>query len=122
MTPSTSPAERRRREIERFRGREVTHPELGRQILERLVEDLGELAVVETMPKFEGRQITMVLVPGRAAEAGAEAESDDDSGPQTGAPQAAALDEDEMTEELATADPVAAEDEKSADPFPADEE
>jgi len=49
----------------RFRGREVTHPELGRQILQRLVDDLGERAVVEVMPKLEGRQITMVLGPGR---------------------------------------------------------
>lgn len=50
----------------RFRGREVTHPELGRVILQRLIDDVGERAVVEVMPKMEGRQITMVLGPGRA--------------------------------------------------------
>lgn len=49
----------------RFRGREVTHPELGREILQRLIDDLGERAVVEVMPKLEGRQITMVLAPGK---------------------------------------------------------
>jgi len=49
----------------RFRGRELSHPELGRDILQRLVDDLGEQAVVEIMPKLEGRQITMVLAPGR---------------------------------------------------------
>ena len=49
----------------RFRGRELSHPELGREILERLVTDMGEMAVVEVMPKLEGRQITMVLGPGK---------------------------------------------------------
>ena len=47
----------------RFRGREVTHPELGREILERLLEEVGELAVVETVPRLDGRQMTMVLAP-----------------------------------------------------------
>ena len=60
----------------RFRGREVTHPELGREILDRLVSDLGELAVVEVYPKMEGRQITMVLGPGKAPD---EAEADGDA-------------------------------------------
>jgi len=108
----------------RFRGREVTHPELGRQILERLMEDLGELAVVETMPKFEGRQITMVLGPGKAPEAEvveADAEAEEVGAAQERAPQEAALEE-TVTEEVAAAEPAAAEDEKSAEPLPADEE
>lgn len=49
----------------RFRGREVTHPEIGRGILEQLVTEIGELGTVETMPRLEGRQITMVLAPVR---------------------------------------------------------
>lgn len=47
----------------RFRGREMSHPELGIQLLERMIKDLGELAVVEQRPKFEGRQIVMLLGP-----------------------------------------------------------
>ncbi len=49
----------------RFRGREVTHPELGRDILERLVDSVEGLGVVETMPRLDGRQMTMVLAPVR---------------------------------------------------------
>ncbi len=45
----------------RFRGREVTHPELGRNILVRLAEAVEEVGTVETMPRLEGRQMTMVL-------------------------------------------------------------
>jgi translation initiation factor IF-3 len=48
-----------------FRGREMAHTDLGRRILDRLVDDLGELAVVETMPKQEGRNMTMVIAPTR---------------------------------------------------------
>ena len=46
-----------------FRGREVTHPEIGRQILERLTGDLEEYAVVERPPKLEGYNMTMILSP-----------------------------------------------------------
>ncbi len=49
----------------RFRGREVTHPEIGREILDRLVEAIGDLGVVESSPRMEGRQITMVLAPSK---------------------------------------------------------
>lgn len=47
----------------RFRGREMTHPELGMQLLDKMIKELGEAAVVEQFPKFEGRQIVMVLGP-----------------------------------------------------------
>ena len=46
-----------------FRGREVTHPELGREILQRLAEQVEGRGTVETMPRLEGRQMTMVLAP-----------------------------------------------------------
>jgi translation initiation factor IF-3 len=49
----------------RFRGREVTHPELGREILDRLVDQVADLGVVETRPRLDGRQMTMVLAPNR---------------------------------------------------------
>ncbi len=46
-----------------FRGREVFHPELGSKILDAVIEQLGELAKVETMARLEGRNMTMVLAP-----------------------------------------------------------
>ena len=46
-----------------FRGREVTHPELGRVICDRAAERLAELAVVEKPAKMEGRNMTQILVP-----------------------------------------------------------
>jgi translation initiation factor IF-3 len=46
-----------------FRGRQVTHPELGLQVLERVAGDLQDVAKVETQPSFEGRQMSMVLAP-----------------------------------------------------------
>jgi translation initiation factor IF-3 len=47
----------------RFRGREMVHQELGHQLLERLREDLNLLAKVESHPRMEGRQMTMVVAP-----------------------------------------------------------
>ena len=44
-----------------FRGREMAHPEIGRRILERLVEDLAEVATPETMPRMEGNQMHTIL-------------------------------------------------------------
>ena len=45
----------------RFRGREVTHPEIGKAILDSLLSEVGHLGTVESGPKLEGRQMTMVL-------------------------------------------------------------
>jgi len=47
----------------RFRGREITHQELGLALLKRVEADLQEYAVVEQFPKMEGRQMVMVLSP-----------------------------------------------------------
>lgn len=49
----------------RFRGREQERPEYGRELLDRLVEELGERATVEQNPMMEGRNMTMVLAPTR---------------------------------------------------------
>ena len=49
-----------------FRGREVTHPERGVMILDRLAEELSELAVVEQRPLQDGRNMTMMLGPSKA--------------------------------------------------------
>jgi translation initiation factor IF-3 len=46
-----------------FRGREMAHTELGRKLLDRLTEDLKELATVETFPKLDGRNMVMVVAP-----------------------------------------------------------
>jgi len=47
----------------RFRGREMAHREIGSRLLERVRNDLEELATVEQFPKMEGRQMIMVLAP-----------------------------------------------------------
>ena len=47
----------------RFRGREITHQELGLALLKRVEADLKEHAVVEQFPKMEGRQMVMILGP-----------------------------------------------------------
>ncbi len=53
-----------------FRGREVTHPERGTAILDRLAEELSELGVVEQRPMQEGRNMTMLMAPSKAVLAG----------------------------------------------------
>jgi translation initiation factor IF-3 len=47
----------------RFRGREMAHQELGGKILDRVREDMDDVAKVEQFPKMEGRQMTMVISP-----------------------------------------------------------
>jgi len=49
----------------RFRGREMAHQELGIKLLERVRGDLDDLAVIESMPRLEGRQMVMVIAPRR---------------------------------------------------------
>jgi len=46
-----------------FRGRELTHPQLGRELLERMALVVQEIAAVEKNPKLEGRNMTMILSP-----------------------------------------------------------
>ena len=66
----------------RFRGREITHQELGLALLNRIRDELGDLIIVEQFPKLEGRQMIMMIAPSRkkvaakpAAEAAAPAAS-----------------------------------------------
>ena len=49
----------------RFRGREMAHQELGRDMLERIRDDMAEETVVEQFPKMEGRQMVMLISPRR---------------------------------------------------------
>jgi translation initiation factor IF-3 len=47
----------------RYRGREITHQDIGMRLLERIRDELSDVSVVEHMPKLEGRQMIMVLAP-----------------------------------------------------------
>ena len=49
----------------RFRGREITHQEIGMALLQRIRDDLGDTIVVEQFPKLEGRQMIMMIAPGK---------------------------------------------------------
>jgi translation initiation factor IF-3 len=53
-----------------FRGREVTHPERGTALLDRLADELSEIAVVEQAPLQDGRNMTMLLAPSKSVLAG----------------------------------------------------
>lgn len=46
-----------------FRGREMAHTDLGRRMLDRIVEDMGDISTVEQTPRQEGRNMSMVLSP-----------------------------------------------------------
>ena len=61
-----------------FRGRENSHPERGRDLLKRVADDLGEIAVVEQAPMQEGRNMHMLVAPTSAAtsESAANGQSD----------------------------------------------
>jgi len=85
-----------------FRGREVTHPERGEMILTRLADELAELAVVEQRPIQDGRNMTMMLAPAKAAgtdakpakaEAGASGSDDGDKAAKPKEAKAEAADE-----------------------------
>jgi translation initiation factor IF-3 len=62
----------------RFRGREVAHPEFGRNILQRLFEDVEDYAVIEAMPKMDGRNMVMVLAPAKDMPVGDALDSQDE--------------------------------------------
>ena len=49
----------------RFRGREITHQDIGMRLLERIRDELADVAMVEHMPRLEGRQMVMILAPKR---------------------------------------------------------
>ncbi len=90
-----------------FRGREVTHPERGVAILDRLAEELVELGVVEQRPLQEGRNMTMLLAPSKAVLAGRADGSHDGSEPapegETAAPEADAQAPEQAPEQTAPA-------------------
>ena len=59
----------------RFRGREITHQEIGMALLNRMRTDLADLIVVEQFPKLEGRQMVMMIAPGKKKQGGGAAKA-----------------------------------------------
>jgi len=59
----------------RFRGREITHQELGLALLQRIRDELGDAILVEQFPKLEGRQMIMMIAPGRKKAGGGASKS-----------------------------------------------
>lgn len=70
-----------------FRGREVTHPDLGRKLLDRLANELMEISDIEQDPRLEGRNMVMILVPKPGKFPGGSGEKP----PKEAAPQEAGL-------------------------------
>jgi translation initiation factor IF-3 len=114
-----------------FRGREVTHPERGQMILDRLAGELTELAIVEQRPNLDGRNMTMLLGPSKAVLAGtlgaedgedaadveavaengvpAEAVVEDGAAPEVEAVEDDAVEDDAVAEEPVAEEPAAEE-------------
>jgi translation initiation factor IF-3 len=73
-----------------FRGREMSHPERGRALLERLAEDVSELGVIESQPIQDGRNMVMLLAPVRELPKPGSKEDEENAEESPDAPAAAA--------------------------------
>ena len=71
-----------------FRGREMSHPELGKKILDRVAEQVSETAKVEVAPKLDGRNMIMVLAPDKRAQQAAAKQRTTDRDPDEAEPAA----------------------------------
>ncbi len=49
----------------RFRGREITYPEIGREMLKRIAQELEDVSTIEQSPRMEGRSLLMILSPNK---------------------------------------------------------
>jgi translation initiation factor IF-3 len=67
-----------------FRGREMSHPELGKKILDRVAETVADVGKVELTPKLDGRNMIMVLAPDKRAQAAAKEKSGEDESGESG--------------------------------------
>ena len=67
----------------RFRGREITHQEIGMALLQRIRNDLQDLIIVEQFPKLEGRQMIMMIAPGKKKPAASKPAAEAASTPAT---------------------------------------
>ena len=71
-----------------FRGREIAHAERGRVLLDRFIQDLGDLAIVESPPRMEGRTMSLVVSPtGKAASVKKEQEQEKETAPPAEEPE-----------------------------------
>ena len=112
-----------------FRGREMQHPQLGRRILDNVAEAVSHVGRVEVFPKQEGRNMSMVLVPGQATrrqrEAAAERQEDlasDVTTEETVTEETVTEEtvaEETVAEETVTEETVTEDDEAVTDPNPA---
>jgi len=64
----------------RFRGREITHQELGLALLNRIRDELADSIIIEQFPKLEGRQMVMMIAPGKKKPAAAKPAADNAAG------------------------------------------
>ncbi|WP_239014141.1 translation initiation factor IF-3 [Archangium violaceum] len=103
-----------------FRGREITHKELGSAILDDVIKDLKDVAVVEQMPRMEGRQMFMIIAPNpkvaararelarQQAAAAEKAEGKSEGGKKSEAPAAGGKAEDQAVAQAPVPAPAAA--------------
>lgn len=91
-----------------FRGREMTHRELGAKILKRLTEDLADLADVEVYPKMEGYQMFTIFIPKKAKVADKKPKEAQNTGDARKAPTKAAKEAADIEEKIAAAKEKAA--------------
>jgi translation initiation factor IF-3 len=89
-----------------FRGREMSHPELGKKILDHVAETVSDVAKVESAPKLDGRNMIMVLAPDRRSNHGGSASSG--TARNGGRPEAQATTDAAPAEGSAPAEPAAA--------------
>ena len=71
----------------RFRGREMQHRELGLELLNRIADDLKDYGTPDVRPKFEGRQMMMLIAPGVKAEKKPKKQEPKDEASKEGAPK-----------------------------------
>jgi translation initiation factor IF-3 len=74
----------------RFRGREMAHQNLGREVLDRLVKDVGEKGIVEFRPRMEGNTMHVILAPPKQVTGGKKPEPKPPQPPQPAAPASGA--------------------------------
>ncbi|MBI02973.1 MAG: translation initiation factor IF-3 [Acidimicrobiaceae bacterium] len=102
-----------------FRGREMQHPQLGRRILDNVAEAVSHVGRVEVFPKQEGRNMSMVLVPGQATRRQREAAAERQEALASDITTEETVTEETVAEETVTEETVTEDDEAVTDPNPA---
>jgi translation initiation factor IF-3 len=99
-----------------FRGREMAHPERGMEILDRLAEELSDMATVEAQPKLEGRNMFMMIAPIPELETAAKEDRESKAEAKDLAKAEAKAADAEAKDEVAEADELAAAEELAEEP------